>query len=167
MLLSIFETIAGRGQPSLTAWANHINGAAALLRLRGPERLTTQLGLRLFTQITFNLMTSFLVHGIPLPDHIIELKAEAAKHVHRDHVAWRVFESMMAFTDFRYRVKHGAITKPGIILDEALRLDRILAWTFSGLEPYWQYETVYRDADSDIVSPTYYHVYRDIMSAQL
>ncbi len=39
MLLSIFETVTSSDQRSLSAWSNHINGAAALIRIRGPEQL--------------------------------------------------------------------------------------------------------------------------------
>ena len=38
MLLSIFETVTSSEQRSLSAWVSHINGAAALIKIRGPEQ---------------------------------------------------------------------------------------------------------------------------------
>ena len=167
LLLSIFETVAGCGQRSIATWSQHINGAVALLRLRGPEQLKTQLGLRLFYQITTNLMTNSMHHDIPLPDHIFELRAEAAKYANREHVIWRFVEIMMNFTDFRYRVKHAAISDPQVILTTALELDRRLVANFSIQEPLWKYEVVYTDFDSDVVFAGHYHVYQDFMAAQV
>ena len=40
MLLSIFETVTSSDQRSLSAWSSHINGAAAVIKTRGPEQLT-------------------------------------------------------------------------------------------------------------------------------
>ena len=40
MLLSIFETLTSNEQRSLSAWSNHIDGAAALIKIRGAEQLT-------------------------------------------------------------------------------------------------------------------------------
>ena len=39
LLLSIFETVTSSDQRSLSAWSNHIDGAAALIKYRGPQQL--------------------------------------------------------------------------------------------------------------------------------
>ena len=167
MLLSIFETMTGGGQRSLTAWASHINGAAALLKLRGPEQLNTQLGIRLFMQITSSLVTSCLQHDIPLPDHVLELQVEASRHVDCDDLGWRFLEIMILFTDFHQRVKHGSISDPNFVLSRASELDGILMSTFFDLPPKWQYETLYTDADRELVFAGYYHMYYDFLGAQI
>jgi hypothetical protein len=38
MILSIFETVTGNNDRSLAAWAEHVNGAAALVKLRGKDQ---------------------------------------------------------------------------------------------------------------------------------
>jgi len=55
MVLSIFETITGCNQRSLQAWAEHVNGAAALLKLRGRDQLNTPRGRRMFIQVASSL----------------------------------------------------------------------------------------------------------------
>ena len=42
MILSIFERVTGNTERSLAAWAEHVNGAAALVKLRGKDQFKTQ-----------------------------------------------------------------------------------------------------------------------------
>lgn len=79
MILQIFETVTGCNQRSLTAWAEHVAGASALLRLRGPEQLNTPSGRRMFIQASSSLMISCIQRGLPLPDYVIEWSAETRK----------------------------------------------------------------------------------------
>lgn len=98
MILGIFETVTGCNQRSLTAWAEHIAGAAALLKLRGLDQLSTGAGRRLFIQVSSNLMISCIQRGIYLPDYIIKWTAEARKFLPALDPAWDVQELMMEFT---------------------------------------------------------------------
>lgn len=93
MLLSVFETVTSSHERSLSAWINHINGAAALIKVRGPEQQTSVGGLRMFMQAAINLMVSCLKMGMALPEHILALDAGVA--------------SMQSITN-----QHGATTKP-------------------------------------------------------
>ena len=56
MILSIYETVTGCTQDSIRDWADHVKGAAALLKLRGREQLKTPRGRRMFLQIVSSLM---------------------------------------------------------------------------------------------------------------
>jgi hypothetical protein len=167
MILGIFETVTGCNQRSLNAWAEHINGAAALVELRGLEQLRTPAGRRMFIQVTSSLLISCIQRRLALPAHIIELRAEAAKHLNTTEPAWRVQESMIAFADFRSKTRAGVITDPQAILSKALEIDGTLLELFSDVPPGWEYETVYTDADPDVVFNGRYHVYYDYWVAQL
>lgn len=167
LLLSVFETITGCGQRSLTAWADHVQGAAALLKLRGPEQLATQLGLRLFMQVTTELLTTCLQHDTPVPSHILELMEEASKYVDRENLTWRFCESLLTFTEFRYRAKHVTFSDPRVVFEKALDLDEHVVSLFLGLSPLWGYERTYIDIKSEVVFAGFYDVYADFMSVQL
>jgi hypothetical protein len=171
MILGIFETVTGSNQRSLNAWAEHINGAAALVKLRGLEQLRTPAGRRMFNQVTSSLLISCIQRGLALPAHIIELRAEGAKYLNTAEPAaepaWLVMESMIAFADFRSKTRAGAITDPQAILSKALELDGTLLELFSNLPLNWEYDTVFTDADPDVVFNGRYHVYYDYWVAQL
>jgi len=167
MILGIFETVTGCNQRSLNAWAEHINGAAALVKLRGLEQLRTPAGRGMFIQVTTSLLISCIQRRLALPAHIIELRAEAAKYFDNPGPAWRVQDSMIAFADFRFKIRVGLITDPEAILSKALEIDGTLMEIFSDIPPGWEYETVFTDADPDVVFNGRYHIYYDHWVAQL
>ena len=98
MILGIFETVTGCNQRSVNAWAEHIAGAAALLKLRGLEQMSTRGGRRLFIQVSSNLMISCIQRGLYLPDYIIKWTVEAKRFFPEADAAWDVQELMMEFT---------------------------------------------------------------------
>jgi len=167
MILGIFETVTGCDQRSMAAWAEHINGAAALVKLRGLEQLRTPVGRRMFVQVTSSLLISCIQRQLALPAHIIELRAEVAKYINPTEPAWYIQDSMIEFADFRSKIRARVITDPKTILSKALELDGIFLELFSNVPPGWRYETVYTDADPDIVFNKRYHVYHDYWMAQL
>ena len=56
MILGIFESITGCHQRSLKDWSEHINGAAAVIKLRGPDQIKSVVGRRLLVHVASSLM---------------------------------------------------------------------------------------------------------------
>lgn len=81
MILSIFETVTGFNHRSLHAWAEHINGAAALVKLRGREQLRSRKGLRLFNRVAASLLMSCVHQELAIPANILELRTEASSFI--------------------------------------------------------------------------------------
>lgn len=77
MVLAIFETTAGAFQLSLKAYTQHINGAAALVKLRGRSQLRSRVGIGIFVQVTSHLLVSCVQRELPIPTEIAELRDEA------------------------------------------------------------------------------------------
>jgi hypothetical protein len=102
MVLSLFELVAGSTQRSLEAWTKHIEGACALLKLRGHEQLRKASGRRMFLQVVTSLMNICIQCGKPLPDFIIEWAWEAKKDLlPTNNPVWLVQQAMMDFTAFQ------------------------------------------------------------------
>lgn len=167
MVLGIFETLAGKSENSLTAWAAHLNGAAALMKIRGPPQMATVAGRRLYGQITASLATSCLQQEIELPDHILELREELDKYVDINNLAWQNHHVLMQFTNFFAKVQKGKITNLQIILDRALELDNKLALIFSHVTQDWTFSILYTNDDPEVVYHGYYHVYQHALSAMM
>ena len=167
MILGMFETVTGRNQRSIEAWANHVNGAAALLKVRGPEQMTTPGGRRLFAQVTSSLVTTCLQHQLEVPDHILELRNEGVKFQSTNDPIWRFFEIMILFTNFKAYVDHGEIQDPSVVLSRALELDGMFLSLSTDIPPGWEYQTIYTMANPDVIYAGYYHLYHDFMIAQI
>jgi hypothetical protein len=167
MILSIFETITGCKQSSLKDWAQHINGASALIKLRGPDQIKTPAGRRMLIQIASNLMIYCLNRGSPVPRHIREYMDSTMAFFVTPDPALVVCHTMMKFCSLRSDVMHKKITDPYIILTRALELDGILLNLSENAPSGWEIETIFTDEICDLVWNGRYHVYYDYWIAQI
>ncbi|KAH7312903.1 hypothetical protein BKA65DRAFT_484099 [Rhexocercosporidium sp. MPI-PUGE-AT-0058] len=161
MVLSIYEMITGNNERSLDSWAEHIKGAAALVKLRGAEQFRSAAGQRMFLQVTSSLMLSCIQRTISMPDHIIELRDEAAKYMDIDSPAWRLSGIIIDFTIFRSEVGDCKVVGPRDVIKEALDIDQRFIHEFENLPEEWKYETVYTTENPHLVWNGNYHVYRE------
>jgi Fungal specific transcription factor domain len=166
MILSIFETVTGNTERSLTAWAEHVNGAAALVKLRGKDQFKTPAGLRMFLQVTSNLMLSCIQRTTAMPEHIIELRKEAEKYM-GDEPAWKTASIIIDFTIFRAAVRDTKIVGPRAVIAAALELDRRFQEAFAALPEEWHYKIVYTDEMPDLVWNGNYHIYKEHWMASI
>ncbi|OCL13485.1 hypothetical protein AOQ84DRAFT_310494 [Glonium stellatum] len=167
LLLSLFEAMTGHaGTRSVAAWRTHIDGAAMLLKLRGPEQFASFTGRRMYIQVTTNLMMNCMAKSTRVPDYIRELNAELAKHTFSTDPTWRFLEMLAMFVDFRSDLVRGNISKLQTIFEKAVDLDKQASSIFSAAESSdWNYQTEYIDVPSDNVFCGYYHIYTDFLSA--
>jgi hypothetical protein len=167
MILSIFETITGTDTKSLSAWTKHINGAAALVKLRGTQQFSTESGQRMFLQIFSSLMLSCIQRTIALPEDIVELRSEAAKHLDPTKPGWKLSGVIVDFSIFRAAVRDRKMTSPREIVEKALELDRRLTETHADLPVEFKFQTVISIDQQDVVWDGYYHKYDNYWAAQI
>ncbi|KAJ5365711.1 hypothetical protein N7517_008597 [Penicillium concentricum] len=72
ILLAIYEVITSRAPENIDSWTNHINGATALLDIRGPDQLKTNAGLRLFLHLRYQIIVSCLQRDARVPESLLE-----------------------------------------------------------------------------------------------
>jgi hypothetical protein len=167
MILGIFETITGNNDRSLAAWTEHINGAAALVKLRGTDQLQTVVGQRMFLQVTANLMLSCVQRTVAMPQHIIDLRKEALTFMDPDNPGWRTSGVIIDYTIFRAGVRDCRIVGPKAVIEAALELDRRFIEIFNDLAEVWTYETKYSDETPHLIWNGSYHVYKETWMAHL
>lgn len=167
MILGIFENLVGRSENSLVAWAAHLNGAAALMKIRGPEQMKTATARRLYGQITAMLAASCLQQEIELPEHIFELRLELDKYVNVKEITWENHRVLILFTNLYAKVKKGKLTDLQEIFRQCLELDDKLVQVFSDVTPNWTFSTIYTDDDPELVYNGRFHVYQHALSAQM
>ncbi|KUJ20016.1 uncharacterized protein LY89DRAFT_772794 [Mollisia scopiformis] len=167
MLLSQIEALECSAPRSLTAWENHVKGAAAVLKLRGAEKLTTPLEVRLFVQAVSGLIVCCLKNRIHLPDHLFELRDVAGQCMQTNAPGWRMFHMHMLVTQFAADIKHKILTDPQSIISRALELDEMVSLIFLDSGPEWTFETIYDDSHPEIILLGHYYVYKTFMSAEV
>lgn len=166
LILSLYEAVTGTNQKSLKAWSDHISGASALLKLRGREQICTTEGRQLFIQTISSLMITSIQQDIPLPDYIIEWTREARKLMppHPGHISQEI---MMEYTAYNASIVKGTLSDPDAIIARGLELDSILAASFENPAEEWDYETVYTEAEPDLIYNGRYHIYFDTWVSQI
>lgn len=68
LLVGLFEALVFKGRTLPARWTAHVQGSAALLKLRGDDQLHSPLGRRLFHHAITNIRTSCAQHGVPGPE---------------------------------------------------------------------------------------------------
>ena len=167
MILSIFETVTGNNERSLAAWTEHINGAAALVKLRGQEQFNTHAGKRMFLQVTSNLMLSCIQRTIPMPEHIVALRKSAERFMDKENPAWRLSSVIIDFTIFRASIQDSQIVGPQGIIEAALEIDQRFISVFQDLPDEWQYNTIYTEENPHLIWNGSYHVYKEFWIAHI
>ncbi|KAF4627517.1 hypothetical protein G7Y89_g10632 [Cudoniella acicularis] len=167
LILSIFETMTGSDAKSLTAWTKHVDGASALIQLRGVEQFRSTAGQRMFLQIMSSVILSCVQRSIYMPVEFLELRKHAAKHMDAFKPAWKLSGIIIDFTSLRAAVRNLQIVGPRNIVDAALDLDRRFIEVAAEFLPEYGYETVYTDENPDLVWKGFYHQYQNHWTAQI
>ncbi|KAJ5682786.1 hypothetical protein N7462_005951 [Penicillium macrosclerotiorum] len=72
VLLAIYEVVTSRSPQDIDLWTNHITGATALLDLRGTDQLKTEVGLRLFLHLRYQVIISCIQRDSRVPNSLLE-----------------------------------------------------------------------------------------------
>ena len=169
LILASYETMSTNDErATLTAWSNHVKGAAALLVARGPEQLKSPDGLRLFIQASTAVVASCIYHQEPIDSALKELYAEAKQHADLIGPAWQLFEHKLLFADFFGRYHQKIITDPILIIQEATELDSKIASIGITLQQTggYAFEITQIPEPIALIPLGYYHTYTSFNSAE-
>ncbi|KAF1920230.1 hypothetical protein BDU57DRAFT_525360 [Ampelomyces quisqualis] len=151
----------------IQAWAKHVDGACALLNLRGEQQFQSNLGRRLFHQF----------YGV-----ILLVALETGRPVHEGmHKLYRVMTPTSdynvhgrAWTTRLVDLVHSSIylnqsrnTDPKTMVERALNLDHELDKIKALMPNVWDYEKVYYENSSHYLYGELYHIYLDPWIAQM
>ncbi|KAH8809370.1 hypothetical protein F5884DRAFT_734456 [Xylogone sp. PMI_703] len=167
ILLTQVEAIDCYTSRSLAAWENHIKGAAAIIKLRGAEKLRNPLEVRLFAQAVSGLLVSCKRNCIHLPNELFDLVEIAAQYMDAKAPGWSFFRVHMLTAQFLANVHHKIIANPTEILQQALALDSMIITIFNNAGPEWEYDTIIDNTNSDMVPLGYYYRYPNFLAAQV
>ncbi|KAF4417515.1 hypothetical protein FACUT_12179 [Fusarium acutatum] len=80
MLLALYETVSSSFNEDLSSWSKHVDGALALIQLRGTGQLRNRIGRRIFLSLRTEILIDCLQRGLPVPKVLIDLMAEARRN---------------------------------------------------------------------------------------
>ncbi|OAL49281.1 hypothetical protein IQ07DRAFT_512484 [Pyrenochaeta sp. DS3sAY3a] len=167
IMLGMYENMVFQDRQSIQAWAKHVAGACALLRLRGKEQFESDLARRIFHQFYGVVMLVALETGTTVHEGMHELYE--AMHptsdydVHGRQWTTRVVNVMHDAINLNQDKHSDPVTMVNTAVAIDLELDRINAL----MPSIWHYETIVLDEPSDLQFGNSYHVYVDPWITQM
>lgn len=167
IMLGTYENFVFRDKGSIKAWQKHVDGACALLNLRGKEQFQRELSRRLFHQFYGIILLVALETGQPVHKGMRELyqfmtpTSEYSIHGR-------------AWTTRLVDVMHGSInvsqdrhSDPHSLVNMALDLDRELNDIKALMPTVWDCERIHLDYASQHLYGNMYDIYLDPWIAQM
>jgi hypothetical protein len=159
LLLDEFERLIPYPTRQSNAWSRHLEGAAALMKVRGPDQFQTKIGLEMFAQMSSHFFVICMEHEIALPDDFLSLRTFAADFVDSEDLIWRLTNITIPYIAFRAAVRNGSLHDSSAIITTASGLDDEMVALLSSLPPEWHHRKVQLATQSYLVLESHYDTY--------
>ncbi|KAK3296239.1 uncharacterized protein B0H64DRAFT_417727 [Chaetomium fimeti] len=141
LILGVFEMMAENTSRTMTveAFQEHVNGAVALARMRGPAQFRTRAGRRMFSMLCQRVVVSCVQRNVPIPDFLVELWHEMSRMAEAGNPDQPLVPLMWQALQLRSDIKSGFLSDPEIIVDRLIALDQDIEKQAAQLPPSWKY----------------------------
>ncbi|KAJ5494224.1 hypothetical protein N7463_010311 [Penicillium fimorum] len=141
VLLSLYEIIMSRAPQGIEGWMNHICGAAALLQHRGAAQLQSEVGIRLFLNVRYQIIISCLQHDVHVPSSLLECTTLDITPAINDAFGTEIILIIGNLSNLRASIHTQALTDPQEIIRAACAIEAdLLAW-LAALPPDFTYSS--------------------------
>lgn len=167
ILLEHFERILPSRERTIQAWTNHLQGASALMRIRGAEQFASKTGFDLYAHFSVSLMLNCFKYGIPLPAEFLRIRNNASRFTDTNEPTHRFMSWCIRFIEFRAELL-GPRSTPESIIAAATELDVEILSIISDSPPEWVPQTIQLKsaAWSKLVYEDHYDIYTDYRVAE-
>ena len=164
-MVAIADFKPGRFPDSQEAWISHVRGAFSLVQHRGREQFQRSIGIRMLFRLCTSFLISCVVSHRPVPQELIDLRADLAKHVDSNNPKWRMMNIMVNFVELRRAYMDDSVPDEALI-KFARRLEAQFASLAGDMPPSFHFDTVQLRESLDGVYGDYYHIYLDMHITQ-
>ncbi|KAJ5948180.1 hypothetical protein N7466_001195 [Penicillium verhagenii] len=145
VLLAIYDVVTSRAPQDINLWTRHINGATALLEMRGPEQLKTETGLRLFMHLRYQIVVSCMQRNARVPESLLECSRFILDLRPNEAYANRLIIIIGRLSNLRSDVISGRLTDDQQIITGSSAIEADLISWLAGLPPVFSYEVHKKD----------------------
>ncbi|KAJ8098060.1 hypothetical protein POJ06DRAFT_260833 [Lipomyces tetrasporus] len=160
LLLDLFEKITNREPRNIESWTAHVNGALALVRLRGLEQFQDHSALRIMARLSTNVIISCVASDTRVPHELIALRTHTEKFLDVGDPKWRLSDLMVHYTNLRSDIRRGHLCIEECI-NISLELDGKLQALTRDMPRSWRYKTTIVDRESDMIYNHHFDSYPD------
>jgi hypothetical protein len=169
LLLDLYEKLVSRDPRSATSWLRHMNGAIALIEMRGQRNLDTYVGRRLAQRLYTCLVISCGVAGVRVPGELCLLKDQLDSFYRTEDPKWVATTLNVQAIDFVADVRDGKYSGQEIVA-QARRLDDLFRDLQESLPESWRPRHVnvkQGSVPAQLVLSDGYDVYKDPYHSQV
>jgi hypothetical protein len=159
LILGTYEFITGRTPQTMAAWKDHVNGAAALTRMRGTAPFRTKAGIRMFLMLCHSVLISCIQGGMPMPQAMLDLRNELGQFANTKDPPWRVFEPICRALRIRYDIKNGKLTDADEIVAKLADVENELATIVDEMPRFWHYRCAQVNRTNTAILGSWCHIY--------
>ena len=160
LFLDLFEKITNRGTQRSEAWMSHVNGALALVELRGSKNLATYPGTRLSVRLVTNIVVSCITASKKAPLGLIKLRTNLEPYLNTSDPKWQISGLVIKYANLRAAI-HRNILSDIDIVRTATQIDYEYMSLAQTMPLSWSYETKHLDKPSKGVLEQSFDIYPD------
>ncbi len=110
ILLNLFENLT-RHQNPIDAETKHLEGALALVKLRGYQQFQDRMSVILFVHLGSYIVSSCLERGVEVPVDFINLRRQVEEYVDVSEPSWQLSDLMVRAAKFRSAAIQGMLSE--------------------------------------------------------
>ncbi|CAG9941923.1 unnamed protein product [Clonostachys rosea f. rosea IK726] len=165
LVLGTYEFITGRTPQTMGAWKDHVNGAAALTRMRGATPFRTKAGTRMFLMLCHSVLITCIQAGLPMPQAMLDLRNELGQYTNTKDPTWRMFEPICRALQIRNDIKQKVLKDTDEIVAKLADVENEFATLVSEMPRVWHYRSVQVTRPNSAILSSWCHLYRGFAQA--
>ncbi|KAF9875645.1 hypothetical protein CkaCkLH20_07026 [Colletotrichum karsti] len=160
LILNTYEMLTGRSPQTVRAWQEHINGAAALAKIRGLKQFQSPAGVRMFLMLTHIALTSCIQRSLPMPQSLVDLRNQLGMLSPAGDPGWKMSGPIYKVMQLRHDIRIGKLRQTDAIIDQLSKVDLEFVNIIAHLPETWQFRQVSLSQSHPAVFDGYHcHVY--------
>ena len=157
LLLDLFEKITDT-ETRNNSWTSHVNGALALVRLRGLDQFQDDSEYSILVRLYTHYIVSCVASDSPVLDNLNAIEAYIGKRLSVKNPMLRLSNLMVQYANLRSEARKGTLSNDECI-ELSVELDGQIQASDRELPVYWQYSTISLDQKSERAFDLHFHSY--------
>ena len=148
LVLDLFEKITDSEPRNNKSSISHVNGALALVKIRGLEHFQDSFQFRVLVRLSNHFVGSCIVSGSIVPEELSAIRTYVEKHLNFQEHTLQLSDLMIQYAKLRNELRRGILSNKECI-GVSMELDIKLQTLDLNMPPSWQYSTTILDHKSD------------------
>jgi hypothetical protein len=167
LLLDLFEKITFSSSGDEDSRRAHIDGALALVKIKGLDHFTDDAGLRVLARLLLNASVADFTQGDPVSADLREVRQHIAQFSDTLDPKWKMSGIVLEVTDLMSEMRKGMFS-PKERAQKCIEFDKKLEQVSNEAPPVWSYKREYISANNTgaRVLDDFYDVYSDRITTQ-